>query len=45
MAKNVPLDELKWKWTYDDILRANAILDYQEALELAMDGLDPEGGK
>jgi hypothetical protein len=42
LAKNVPLNELRWEWTYEDILKANAMLDYQEAYDLAMEGMHPE---
>lgn len=33
-AKNISLSELKYEWSYVDLLKANAILDYQDDLEL-----------
>ncbi len=44
MTKGTPLSELRWQWTYPDILKANAILDYQEAYDLAIEGTQPEVG-
>jgi hypothetical protein len=41
-SKKVPLQELRQEWTYKDLLKANAILDYEETYELAADGLQPE---
>ncbi len=47
--KSVPLDELRQKWTYEDLLHANAVLDMEEDIEAAVDGLIEEetkqGGK
>ena len=37
--KGVPLDELRNKWTYEDLLHANAVLDMDEDIEAAVDGL------
>lgn len=37
--KCVPLDELRYKWTYEDLLHANAVLDMDEDIEAAVDGL------
>lgn len=36
--KAVPLDELRNKWTYEDLLHANAVLDMDEDIEAAVDG-------
>ena len=37
--KQVPLDELRNRWTYEDLLHANAVLDMEEDTEAAVDGL------
>jgi len=41
----VPLHELRWEWSYPDILQAIAILEYDETWELAMEGARPEDPK
>jgi len=33
--KGVPLDELRYKWTYPDLLKANAILDMNQSITIA----------
>ena len=47
--KGVPLDELRNRWTYEDLLHANAVLDMDEDIEAAVDGLidfeSKHGGK
>ena len=47
--KSVPLDELRNRWTYEDLLHANAVLDMDDDLEAAVDGLidfeAKQGGK
>lgn len=37
--KGVPLDELRYRWTYEDLLHANAVLDMDADIEAAVDGL------
>jgi hypothetical protein len=37
--KGTPLDELRYKWTYEDLLHANAILDMSSDMNTAMEGL------
>lgn len=37
MEKKVSLYELKYNWTYEDILKANALLDMKDEIGLAMD--------
>jgi hypothetical protein len=39
LSKGIPLQELRWNWTYPDILKANAVLDFQDDYELAIDGV------
>jgi len=38
--KNVPLRELQEEWTYDDVMRANAVLDMYSAVETARESFD-----
>jgi hypothetical protein len=38
LTKKVPLNELKWEWSYPDLLKANSILDYQETWDAALEG-------
>jgi len=40
----VPLKELRWQWTYADVLKALAILDMDSDYDIAMEGIqkDPE---
>ena len=42
MAEKVPLSELRWEWSYPDVLKALAILDYEDACNLAYEGIQPE---
>jgi hypothetical protein len=35
----MPLDELRYRWTYEDLLHANAILDMSSDMNTAMEGL------
>jgi hypothetical protein len=37
--KGVSLHELRWEWTYEDIMQANAILDQDAAYQAAIEGL------
>jgi len=34
-AKGVPLHELKYEWTYRELLEANAVLDMYQSYEIA----------
>jgi uncharacterized cupredoxin-like copper-binding protein len=36
----VPLRELQEEWTYDEIMRASAVLDMYSAVETAREGYD-----
>jgi ABC-type uncharacterized transport system substrate-binding protein len=38
--KNVPLRELQEEWTYDEIMRASAVLDMYSAAETAREACD-----
>jgi len=38
--KNVPLREIQEEWTYDDVMRANAVLDMYSAVETAREAFD-----
>lgn len=38
--KNVPIRELQEEWTYDDVIRANAVLDMYSAVETAREAYD-----
>jgi hypothetical protein len=35
--KGVPLHELKYEWTYRELLEANAVLDMYQSFEIAND--------
>jgi hypothetical protein len=35
--KGVSLDELRYEWSYEDIMKANAVLDMAQAINLALD--------
>jgi hypothetical protein len=35
--KGVSLDELRNEWSYEDIMKANAVLDMSQAINLAFD--------
>jgi hypothetical protein len=37
--KGTPLDEIRHKWTYEDVLHANAVLDMSSDMNTALDGL------
>jgi hypothetical protein len=37
--KGTPLAELRNKWTYEDLLHANAVLDMYADMNMAQDGL------
>jgi len=37
--KGTPLDELRYKWTYEDLLHATAVLDMDSDMRTALDGL------
>lgn len=37
--KGTPLDELRYQWTYPDLLHANAVLDMHSDMNTAMDAL------
>ena len=36
LKKGVPLDELKYRWTYDDLLRSQAMIDMESAYDGAI---------
>ena len=36
LKKGTPLNELKYDWTYIDLLKANALLDMEETNEIAV---------
>lgn len=38
--KGIPLKELREEWTYDDVMRAVAILDMYSAIDTARDAYD-----
>jgi hypothetical protein len=38
--KNIPLRELQEEWTYDDIMRASAVLDMYSAVDVAREAYD-----
>jgi hypothetical protein len=38
--KGTPLNELRYEWTYPDLLKANAILDMYGAMDTARNALD-----
>jgi hypothetical protein len=43
---SIPIDELRYKWTYSDILKANALLDMDNDYESAMNEMmDEEANK
>ncbi|MDR2952564.1 MAG: hypothetical protein LBU82_04895 [Treponema sp.] len=35
--KGTPLDEILYRWTYPDLLKANAVLDMYQAYKIADD--------
>jgi hypothetical protein len=40
--KGTPLKELLYEWTYEDLLKANAVLDMYNAMETAMNYFDEQ---
>jgi ABC-type uncharacterized transport system substrate-binding protein len=38
--KNIPLHELQEEWTYDEIMRASAVLDMYSAVDTAREAYD-----
>jgi hypothetical protein len=40
--KGTPLNELRYEWTYEDLLKANAILDMYGAMDIARNYLDEQ---
>lgn len=38
--KGTSIEELRYKWTYPDVLKANAILDMQADFETGMNEID-----
>lgn len=38
--KNVPLRELQEVWTYEDVMKASAVLDMYSAVETAREAFD-----
>ena len=42
LKKSIPLNELRNEWTYPDILKANALLDMQEAYEMGLNQVSME---
>jgi len=42
LEKGVPLNELKYEWTYPDLLEANAVLDMYSSHEIANEALTDE---
>jgi hypothetical protein len=38
--KNIPLRELQEEWTYDEIMRASAVLDMYSAVDIAREAYD-----
>jgi len=39
LKQGTPLDEIRERWTRQDVMKANAILDMQDDFELGLDGL------
>lgn len=35
MKKRIPLNEIRYEWTYVDLLKANAMIDFEEMYEMA----------
>jgi hypothetical protein len=35
--KGASLDELRNEWSYEDVMKANAVLDMSQAINLALD--------
>jgi hypothetical protein len=40
--KGTPLNELRYEWTYEDLLKANAILDMYVAIDTARNYFDEQ---
>jgi len=38
--KNIPLREIQETWTYEDVMKANAVLDMYSAVETAREAFD-----
>jgi hypothetical protein len=43
--KGTPLQELREEWTYPDLLKANAILEMEDAFETGMETLRAKENK
>lgn len=37
LKKGTPLNELNYEWTYEDIIKANAVLDMEQCYETVQD--------